>query len=394
MNVLRLQVAFNHDDSTIVARGLSEFINQISVDHDVTHNYGYNGFSHDHLSRPYNYVPVEDVLDSGILSLFLLSSPVLEELFVLWKLPDIHDKDHSFCHLLMQCIGLSLHCLRANTKFCTDMVNRILHEHISSIHTQLSSDDANVVHSTLGLILSMCRLSVSICRDIYQKVICNTPIFDLLAQRGKLVVKKVKLPMESSDDGDGSDNVDECILDFDSRKLVALISFTVYMSGDDDLKFQMSNNSKSVLRRVCSPLKTDNALMIRMLLNAIQNVFFPSYMEHDDGSDDELFMLQPPTRSIVQLEIFHSNISESVLHLCDSENHEDDDDVANLAHSTMVSYCHYLNSFLDSEYSALNKKTNGNVSNITKTHAIFLLKQLRANESLLHREVIKYDKKV
>ena len=116
MNVSRFQLSLNHEDPDVIKQGLNEFQKQVTQelveDTDHPNSYGYHGrqlFSPDYgtsdaIDTLYQSFasflnPVALVLPiSCLLSAYLQASPLVDELFVLWSLPD---RDSVHLYLLL-----------------------------------------------------------------------------------------------------------------------------------------------------------------------------------------------------------------------------------------------------------------------------------------------------
>ena len=182
MNLVRFQLALNHDDPSIVVTGLKEFKDRILGDHDAFLSFGYNGRSF----RDGGILTKQPASICGLLKDYIQSSPQLEELFILWNLPGRNENtDLVITHT--QCMAAVLHCASSHEKCCADAVARILSELWKSVVNQLSMSSTSVVHSTLGLLIAMCRSSAQNCRDTYTKLISQATELHILLQRGKLI---------------------------------------------------------------------------------------------------------------------------------------------------------------------------------------------------------------
>lgn len=116
----------------------------------------------------------------GILVKYLAASPEVEELFVIWSLPnrDLHlvlSIQHTATFsIIIHC----LNCLKSKCDFALQVnvkiANRIISNHYKAILNQLSSSSVELVHSTMGLLFSMCKISANICQAVYLKIISTS----------------------------------------------------------------------------------------------------------------------------------------------------------------------------------------------------------------------------
>jgi hypothetical protein len=113
MNVARFQVALNHEDPEIVTRGLESFSNQVLYEHDLLLSFGYHGRCVS--GKPSEYLsPPRPTVLKGLLRAYLDSSSQLEELFVLWQLPE-RDSDRKLCSAYVKALHL-LHIIQLSPR--------------------------------------------------------------------------------------------------------------------------------------------------------------------------------------------------------------------------------------------------------------------------------------
>lgn len=277
MNVARFQIALNHESPGIVILGLDEFRKQILIDHNCTNSYGYYGRSYCNNNEELLEVKTPQKI-VGVLENYIKSSPLAEELFVLWKLPGRdNNRQLSACHTA--CISAIIHCSTSNTAFVQLIIQRILHEHVRSIHNQLTSGDVNLVHATLGLLLCIARSAPQNALDSYQKLIATHSIFGSIIQKGKTVSwKPMANDMNKQDDGNiASGDNENGILTYgnfndevstDARLFMVLILFhTLQSNGQtDDIGLFSSN---SLIRRVLHAINNDTAAVLDVILSGI-----------------------------------------------------------------------------------------------------------------------------
>jgi hypothetical protein len=254
MNLGRFLLSVNHEDPAVVIRGISEFRQQILIDHDALEVFGYNG-------RPCGDVlAVSDLLSPlyppsavGVLSEYIQKSPQLEELFVLWSLPG-RDDDRALCAAHMSCIAVVLHCARSNTSACNGIINRIFTEHLKSLHSQLASGNSELVHATLGLLLSMARTSMQHCKDVFQKVNLSSQTLDAVIQKGKQVNWKCQAHSHS--------------LATDSRLLVIIFVCLVLECVDANTVLELFAE-KSLMRKIMHSLGRDTPETLQIALPGV-----------------------------------------------------------------------------------------------------------------------------
>ena len=224
--VNRFRIALNSDDYGVVTKGLLDFTNLILQENDCVLSFGYKGRRYIDKMTGEGWegaggseVAVVGVISDeciqgmlssgdhieavGELSLLINSSPQLEELCQLWDIPGRND-DKALCAEHMTCIAAILHCSSYHIGFCTTVVNRILHAYTRSIHTQLSSNNTPLIHSTLGLLLVISRISPQLAIDLYKKIQLKESFFTynsdtmlfltICIEKNSQVSEKVVLP--------------------------------------------------------------------------------------------------------------------------------------------------------------------------------------------------------
>lgn len=328
MKLGRFQLALNHEDPNIVIQGLNEFTQKILYEHNAIESFGYNGRS----LLTYQSLKTNFPTDiKGLLHDYLLSSPQIEELFVLWKIPGRNDNSDLIIYHT-QCLAAILHCAKSDARCCSRIVTRILSEFSRSLSNQLTMGHLSIVHSTLGLLLSMCSSSQQNCRDTYQKLINHLTPLQTLLQKGKSVSTET-----------GGKKVQT-----DSRHLIVLLVLVTLYHSD----FTMGNEliaSKGLFNRVVNGIHKDSFDTI--------NQFF-------HGLDEILNSEIVPDN--IKVNIIDSASLTKILGVSDEHNKS--------FRKLLSTYCHIL----------INVKSNS----VSKMH--LLIKTLTPHIDLFHREVFFY----
>ena len=88
-------------------------------------------------------------------------------------------------------MALIIHCLggrpSSGITVSDTIVSRILSDHMKSIQAQLTSNNTDLTHATLGVLLAMMRSSSQSCRDTFQKLNLSSQTLDCIVQKGKAV---------------------------------------------------------------------------------------------------------------------------------------------------------------------------------------------------------------
>lgn len=349
MNTTRFLFCVNSDDPDIVVQGLEEFRDQALRDHNSIISYGYHGRgSYDSVSEAFHPEPVTATL--GVLASFIRSSPQLEELFVLWGLPG-RDDDKPLSASHMSCLAVILHVAASNSIFCATVVNRILHEHSKSIISQLSSGNLKLVHSTLALILSMCRSSPQNCRDTFQKLVSiSLSTFATLLQQGKTV---------TWDTGTIDDSGGVVKLKTDSRMLLIIIIFTAIEAADQSSGAELFSSNTSLLKRITNSIHKDSFFAIQLILESLAYLRKQTVIEQHIGS------------KLVDL-----RFQDNLLSLYQS----DDSKIQRVVHTFLLNHSSHL-------ASCMSKGSRGTVAGHAKASGLQLLKNLEGHRDLRHREV-------
>lgn len=254
MSIGRFQLSLNHDDPKVVLLGLTDFRQQVLQEHNALNSIGYNGRSCEleHSIENVLHPSTRDTVH-GILLEYITKSPQIEELFVLWNLPG-RDEDKPLSSAHMACIAAILHCARANVSFCNSIVSRILCDHLKSLHSQLASGNVELIHSTLGLLLSMARTSGQNCKDVFQKLNLSSQALDAVVQKGKAVTWQCAEHAHS--------------LSTDSRLLVILLVVLVLEVGDETAMLELFAE-RSLMRKVMHSIGRDSPETLRVVLPGI-----------------------------------------------------------------------------------------------------------------------------
>jgi hypothetical protein len=256
MNISRFQLSLNHDDPSVVILGLKEFRLQVLSDHKAHVHFGYNGrncLESDNIVRVLHPDTPETI--TGVLHEYILKSPQIEELFVLWTLPN-RDEDKALCAAHMACLAAILHCGQSNQAFCNTIVSRILCDFTKTLHAQLASGHVELIHSTLGLLLSMMRTSVQNCKDVFQKnsLPLSSPNLDAIVQKGKSV---------SWETAEGES------VSTDSRALVILVVLLALEVSDESSVLELFAE-RSLMRKIMHSVGRDvNATVDLTLLGVV-----------------------------------------------------------------------------------------------------------------------------
>ena len=349
MNTARFLFCLNSDDPDIVAQGLSEFKDQVLKDHDAVISYGYHGRgSSDHVIESLR--PQAVAATVGVLASFIKSSPQLEELFILWGLPG-RDDDKPLSSSHMSCMAVILHAAIANPNFCGIVVNRILHEHSKSIISQLSCGNLNLVHSTLALILAMCRSSPQNCRDTFQKLVAiSLPAFSTLLQQGKTISWEVDKQSES---------VKSTKLKTDSRLLLVIIVLTAVEAADQSSGSEILSTVSALLKRITNSITKDVLFVVQLILEGLISI-----------------RKQPTCEQLFGSKLVDLRFQDNLLYMY----HNDDVMVQRVVHMFVLDHSHHL-------VNSMSKGGRGLTSGSAKASALQLLRHLEGHRDLRHREV-------
>ena len=254
MNLGRFQLSLNHNDPSVVLLGLNEFKKQVLADHNAVAHFGYNG-------RPCSInTEITDVLHpqapqsmTGLLLEYLTKSPQIEEMFVLWTLPGRED-DRALCAAHMGALACILHIARSNITLCNSVVSRILCDHLKSLHSQLASGNTELIHSTLGLILTMMRTTPQNCKDVFQKLTLSSQTLDYVIQKGKTVNWLCSTHNHN--------------LTTDSRLLIIILVCLVLETVDENAVLELFAE-KSLMRKVMHSIGRDSPETLQIVLPGV-----------------------------------------------------------------------------------------------------------------------------
>jgi hypothetical protein len=381
----RVLFALNSDDPEIVAQGLEEFHRQIASDHHIELSYGYHGRGYSgQFLEVFRPQPVPSIV--GALAAFIRASPQLEELFVLWGLPG-RDDDKRLCASHMSCLAIILHCLAATqSTLCNAVVNRVLHEFSRSIVSQLTSGDLRLIHSTLGLILAMCRSSTQNCRDTVQKLLNTSPnTYATLLQQGKTITwdgpvaagaaasavsAAAAATSSTAAAATGSDGAEEAVattagvkLKTDARFLLILIVLTAVEAADYSIASELFSSGTSLLKRVTNAIHKDSTSTVKLVLECLMHFRRQSHIEQLLGSR----ILDPK---------FQNNLL--MMYNCE------DSQVQEVVHAFLSNHCSHLASSMGKGGPSGKKSA---VQSNARNAAIQLLRALEGHRDLRHREV-------
>jgi hypothetical protein len=261
MNISRLQVVLNHNDPDIVLNGINEFTKQILLENNSIESFGYNGRScttHFTLSSQ-NAVEVKGLLES-----YIKSSPQLEELFILWDMSGREsNKPLIVAHLT--CIAAILHIAKGDSNFCERISQRILSDYSKSLLESLSSNHSATVHSTIGLLIAICRLSQHASQTTYTSILSQSSTLSHLLQKGKETLWTSPLGEQ---------------LFSDSRCLISLLVLLLTFQGDPIVVSDLVSNHKSLLRRVFNGLSSDPPHTVELIVVSLIEILKDSQLSH------------------------------------------------------------------------------------------------------------------
>lgn len=362
MNVSRFQIALNHEDPNVIISGLKSFSDQILKEHDAIYAFGYNGRSVNSLllSSATNilhpYYSKYDEMPIGLLLSYLQSSPQIEELFVLWNLPG-YSINKDLCCNHMICVASILFCAHKDEVLCNYIINRIISEYCKSMLTQLGSGNQNVIHSTLGLCVSMARVSKQNACDTYQKIMISNNLFATLLQRGKTVTWSTR--------SDNDDDIDDAeTISTDSRLLIIIWFFLIMDAADSTIAAEIASHN-SILRRITNGIHKDPTYTIIITLMGIK-------------------LVRGNSTTLSQTKIVDSAFQDRILELYGHE----DDDVQCAAHNFLIDHCKYIINNLKT-YS---RNDNSEVDNSNNSGNMYyvasqLIRNLQPHIDLRHRTI-------
>lgn len=297
MTLNRLRIALNSNDYGIVTKGLVDFTNYILDENNAVLSFGYKGRSYvdkPQVQRKSTWeVDIEtlfpsfdiEVLAKGDLKQLIDSSPQLEEFFQLWDLPGRND-DKILCAEHMTCLAAILHCSRSHATFCSTIVNRILHGYLRSIYNQLASNSPALIHATLGLLVSIVRISPGMGRDLYQKIQLTHDSFLSLISRSRSIswspdVKYIKHPSIK--------------FSTDSKYLLVLLVLSILRISNQETIHELLGRD-SIYKKLIASLHKDSRDVIRLLLIGLK------YIQRDD------YCLALPSKSLLIDDYFQNKL--------------------------------------------------------------------------------------
>lgn len=344
LTISGFRITLNHEDPEFVIGGLKDFNKQVLLDHDAFDSFGHHGRC--------NSFEVERILSpdsitatTGLLSDLILSSPQLEELFVLWDIPS-RNEDKLLCSVHMTTFAVIFHCCQRNQiTFGNKIASRILHDFTKSIFLQLATGHIELVHATLGLLIAISRTSHQNARDVYQKIIANASSIESLTQRGKM------LPW--------SDLNGEKKMSTDCRYLLIILILSILQAADDELlKDIFANNS--IMRKVIGTINKDNKHGMKLLIEGLQFV-----------QRDKYYLLTNIKHPIIDY-TFQNKLFLLYRY--------EDSNIKTVVHEFVLDYSRNL-----AEVLQLGKKHSSN--NFARQMALQLIKHLMGHQNLKHREI-------
>ncbi len=353
MNVSRFQLTINHEDPEVVRKGLDNFREQVLIDHNAVSSFGYCGRCESN--------ELEFVLNSrkplsiiGVLKAYLMASPQLEELFVLWSLPG-RETDTELSAALMNCMAVILFCSSSDDKLSGIVSSRILHDCFKSVQSQLCSGNTHLIHATLGLLIAMISSTQQNCRDVYQRLTFSDSVFGVLIQKGKMVNWRDVTKANSNTFGT------------DSRTLIIIIILNFLVSVDESSIAKMLITDSTV-RKVTHSINKDSLRVVQLVLNGILYSIAKSdsVRQHINEMADSVFMQK-------LISLYRS----------------DDDALQNVVHDFVIRFCECLSQpILWGGVSGKRKAVDFDASSITVACIGNILKQLTPQSDDRHKLVI------
>jgi hypothetical protein len=254
MHLKKFQLCVNHENPKIVISGLSEFIQTVLADHNCIESFGNYGkpLSNDDPVLFDNVTPQLEM--KGVLKLYLDSSPKLEELFVLWNLPE-RDRDTELCALHMKCLAVIIHCSSSAPKYQKYVIKRILTEYISSVSLQLQSNDKNLVASTLGLLLVICKSYPDGAIEIFHQFAINSSLLENIVTGNS----------HNSDSVESNDSI------IDTTSLVIILILTIFLKTNEWTVKNLVSQS-SILHSIFESIVNFSLDQIHLLLHGLQYI--------------------------------------------------------------------------------------------------------------------------
>jgi hypothetical protein len=337
MKLARFQLALNHDDPKITIQGLQEFKDKILLEHNAIESFGYNGRSLSSYQK-LEFSSSSSLEIKGLLKEYLLSSPYLEELFILWKIPDRNENpDLIVAHT--QCLAAILHCAKSDQRSCDRIVSRVLSEFSRAITNQMTSGQQNIIHSTLGLLFMMCSSSSQNCRDTYQKLINHLHPLQTLLQKGKTI----------------SVEISGVRLSTDSRHLIVLLILLIFFHCDIMIGNELISQ-KGFFNRVVNGLHKDTPETVHQILQSSLEILSSSTVPY-----------------LMKVNLIDPSYLNKLLELNNEQN-------LIISKKLLLSYCHLL------VESGGGGRREGKV-NLPMNRMVLLIKTLSPQIDLFHKEV-------
>ena len=244
-SVTRLQLALNSEDHDVVISELQALKSSLLNEHHALGAYGYHG-------RCVAPLTPEHPLDLvGILDVYLQRSPRLEELFSLWHLAD-RQENRALLAALADVVAVVLFCATSRPSLCATIVQRVLRELIRSIHTHLNSGHTGLIHSMLGLLIEISRVSEQSSRDLYQKLVLSSQGFTAISQKGK----RIKSELQGVE------------IETDSRCLLIILLSTILLKGNDTIANELLPRG-SLFRRALGSIGTYKSPEVKLILHCV-----------------------------------------------------------------------------------------------------------------------------
>jgi hypothetical protein len=335
MKLARFQLALNHEDPKITIQGLHEFYDKILHDHNAIESFGYYGRSIYPSQKLDTSTSSGEV--KGLLKDYLLSSPYLEELFILWKIPNRNENlDLVVVHT--QCLAAILHCAKSDQRSCDRIVSRLLSEFSRAISNQMTLGQQNILHATIGLLFAMCSSSSQNCRDTYQKLINHLHPLQTLLQKGKVTTTEIS----------------GVRLQTDSRHLIILVVLVVFLHCDLMIGNELISH-KGLFNRVVNGIHKDSPETVFQILQSSIEI-----------------LNSPTVPYLMKVNMIDSSFLNKILDLNDEHNVE-------ASKKLLVSYCHLL-------VEGSGGRREGKV-NMPMNRMTLLIKTLNPHIDIFHKEV-------
>ena len=298
--IARLQLALNSEDQGLVTSELQTMRSTMLAEHDAIEAYGYHG------RCTFPLCPTHPTAVVGVLSAYLQRSPKLEELFSVWDIASRHE-NRSLLVAIADTIAVILFCAASNTAVGGPIIQRILREQMKSMHSHLASGHTHLVHSFLGLMVAIARVSEQSSRDLYQKLILSSQCFTDISRKGKRVKSEVGgLPVET-----------------DSRCLLLILLATILLKGNEVIANELLTRG-SIFRRALCSIDNYSLSEVKLILDCMRYI-----VEHSN------------LPKAIRLNIIDSLLLERILVL-----YQGDEGTSQAAHDFMLAFCTSLASEL------------------------------------------------